>query len=285
VIDDCNGFWVATATNELELGANPGFELSGDDVGLYVGFDQALDHSDRSLRFGGYLGLLHANYWTSGVNSTDLPGVGESEIDMDTPVAGLYFSNQWANGAYADIVLSGQRPRAYVRTADGFNERLVGNSLTMSARIGWRHELQGGWMLEPHMQIDASQVHWQDTVDAGGRALVIDDDLTNTARAGVRVERTFKTAGGTSIRPWATLAVQDTYGEGDTGLEVIGAGANATPQLFPNHDRGLAASLDVGVEAKLSNRLSLFGVVSLGQDLDGTDYEHRAANAGIRMRW
>ena len=135
------------------------------------------------------------------------------------------------------------------------------------------------------MQIDASQVHWQDTVDAGARALVIDDDLTNTARAGLRVEKTFKTAGGTSIRPWATLAVQDTYGEKGTGLEVIGTGANATPQLFPNHDRDLAASLDVGVEAKLNNRLSLFGVVSLGQDLDGTDYEHRAANAGIRMRW
>ncbi|HWU69993.1 MAG TPA: autotransporter outer membrane beta-barrel domain-containing protein, partial [Pseudoxanthomonas sp.] len=285
VIDDCHGFWVATATNEIELGANPGFELSGDDVGLYMGFDQAVDRSDRILRFGGYLGLLRANYWTSGVNSTDLPGIGESEIDMDAPVGGLYFSNQWANGAYADVILSGQRPSAHVRTADGFNERLVGNSLTLSARAGWRYALQGGWTLEPQMQIDASQVHWQDTIDAGGRSLVIDDDVTSTARAGLRVEKAFKTAGGASIRPWATLAVQDTFGEKATGLEVTGTGPNATPQLFPNHDRGLAASLDMGVEAKLNEKVSLFGVISVGEDLEGTDYEHRAANAGVRVRW
>ncbi|GAB2492553.1 hypothetical protein GCM10027084_01410 [Pseudoxanthomonas sangjuensis] len=285
LVDDCNGFWVAAATNELELGANPGFELSGDDVGLYVGFDQALDRNDRVLRFGGYLGLLHANYWTSGVNSTDLPGVGESEIDMDTPVAGLYFSNRWANGAYVDVVWSGQRPRAYVRTADGFHERLVGNSLTLSTRAGWRYALQGGWVLEPQVQVEASQVHWQDTVDAAGRSLAIDDDVVSSARAGLRVEKAFETAGGASIRPWAMLAVQDAFGENATSLQVTTAGPNATPQLFPNHDRGLATSLDVGVEATLNKKVSLFGVVSLGQDLEGTDYEHRAANAGIRVRW
>ena len=135
------------------------------------------------------------------------------------------------------------------------------------------------------MQIDASQQHWQDTVDAGGRSLVIDDDVTSTARAGLRVEKAFKTAGGASIRPWATLAVQDTFGEKATGLEVTGTGPNATPQLFPNHDRGLAASLDMGVEAKLNEKVSLFGVISVGEDLEGTDYEHRAANAGVRVRW
>src|SRR5690606_18928750 len=41
LVDDCNGAWVAATGTEVELGADPGFEVSGDDTGLYVGIDGA----------------------------------------------------------------------------------------------------------------------------------------------------------------------------------------------------------------------------------------------------
>ena len=43
--------------------------------------------------------------------------------------------------------------------------------------------------------------------------------------------------------------------------------------------------LNVGVEAKLGNRVSVFGVLSIGQEMEGTDVEQRAANVGVRARW
>ncbi|MDR0184266.1 autotransporter outer membrane beta-barrel domain-containing protein [Lysobacter arvi] len=172
-----------------------------------------------------------------------------------------------------------------MRTADGFDERLVGNSLTLNTRAGWSHGLSNGWTLEPQVQVIATQVHWQDTVDGAGRELAIEDDTVTTARAGLRVEKAFDTAGGSSLRPWATLAVENTFGENVTSVEVTATGPNATAQWLPNHDRGMAATLDVGMEATISEKVSVFGVVSLGQDLDGTDYEHRAANLGVCVRW
>lgn len=66
VIDDCSGVWVAATASELELGANPGFAVSGDDVGMYVGVDGDLERDNRTMRAGGYLGCTHGVYWANG---------------------------------------------------------------------------------------------------------------------------------------------------------------------------------------------------------------------------
>jgi hypothetical protein len=39
------------------------------------------------------------------------------------------------------------------------------------------------------------------------------------------------------------------------------------------------------VEAGVNEHFSLFGVISIGQDIDGSDLEQRSANLGLRMRW
>ncbi len=285
LIGDCEGAWVAATASELELGANPGFAASGDDVGLYVGFDGDLERDTRTLRVGGYLGYAQGVYWASGANSTDLQGMGPARVDIDTPVVGVYANTQWHNGNYLDVVLSGHRPNADIRTADGFTQHVTGNYLTVSARAGRSVRLDHGWTLEPQLQLTASQMHWQDTVDAAGRELLIDDDLVGTARAGVRVEKAFTTAGGATITPWMTLAVQNVIGEKETGMTLSQPGSTDPALAFPNHDLGTSASLDVGVEAKLGNRISVFGVLSIGQEMEGTDVEQRAANVGVRARW
>ena len=62
-------------------------------------------------------------------------------------------------------------------------------------------------------------------------------------------------------------------------------GVVTSTQAFPNHDLGASATLDMGVEATVSERVSLFGVLSVGTELDGSDYEQREANLGVRVRW
>jgi fibronectin-binding autotransporter adhesin len=113
----------------------------------------------------------------------------------------------------------------------------------------------------------------------------MDDDLLSTARVAVRAEKLFETAGGTKVRPWATLGVQDTLGEKDDALVVLPPGPTAQAQAFPNHELGLMATLDIGVEAELNESVSLFGVLSYGESLDGSEAEQRQANLGVRIRW
>lgn len=282
-VDDCRGVWIATAATEVELGADPGFEVTGDDTGLYIGVDGAIDRETSVLRGGAYLGYMHSVYWATGVNSSAVAGMGPARIDLDAPIVGLYGTSEWDSGDYVDLILTGQRPRAEVRTADGFADRIDADTLTLSARYGHRYRLDNGWMLEPQLQLSGSRVRWDDKTDAAGRQLAFDDDLVASARAALRVEKTIATAGGAQIRPWATLAVQNALGGKDNGLRVAQSGV--APSAFPGHDLGTSANLDIGVEAAVDRNVSFFGVISIGQDLQGSDYEQRGLNLGMRVRW
>lgn len=282
IIDDCRGFWAAATASELELGANPGFEVSGDDVGLYIGADSAFDRPGRTLRGGFYLGYRHGNYWTTGANSTGLPGIGQANVDLDTVVGGMYMSHDWTSGTYLNLVLSGQRPRAYINAEDSFSQRVTGNSLTLSSRVGHRFSFGDGWTVEPQLQLAASAVGWAGFVDEAGKEVAFDDDVIGTARAAVRFEKRIVGDSGATWRPWATVGVQSVVGDKDGSMGLAQAGAL---QGLPSHDLGTSATLDVGLEATLNQRVSLFGALSVGNELEGTDHEQREANLGVRVRW
>jgi fibronectin-binding autotransporter adhesin len=284
--NDCHGLWMAVTASGQDLGANPGIEASGADLGLFAGIDRAGWESDRlSTRAGAYVGVTHGNYWTTGANSTALQGVGEAGIRMDTPVVGLYGSLAWAGGTHVDVVMNSQRSRARVHTGDAFSENLDGNSQTLSVRAGHRWRLDGGWVLEPQVELSASRVNWDDKVDAAGRQLQFNNSWVSTARTGLRVEKRFETTGGVVIRPWLSLMVLRTFDQQASGLKVAQAGATSAGQVLPNQDLGTRASLDAGIEASLGANVRLFGVLSAGRDLRGSDYSRRAANVGIRVRW
>ncbi|MGJ7901783.1 autotransporter-associated beta strand repeat-containing protein [Lysobacter sp. 1R34A] len=283
---DCHGFWVAATGSELETGANPGFAFSGDTLGLYVGVDAQLqDRETRTLRGGVFVAFQHGNYWASGANSTDLQGIGEANVRVDTPMVGMYGSVSWKRGTYLDMTLVGQLPEATIAVADGFKEKIGGNSLTASAQLGHRFHLSNGWTVEPQVNLSASAMQWEDELDSGGKQLAMDDDLLGTARVAVRADRLFETASGAQIRPWATLGVQDTVGEKENALVVMPPTAAGEAQAFPNHELGVMATVDVGVEAELGESVSLFGVLSYGESLDGSDARQRQANLGVRVRW
>jgi len=63
------------------------------------------------------------------------------------------------------------------------------------------------------------------------------------------------------------------------------AQSGVAPSAFPGHDLGTSANLDVGLEAAVDRNVAFFGVISIGQDLEGSDYEQRGLNLGMRVRW
>ncbi|HZX76841.1 autotransporter-associated beta strand repeat-containing protein [Lysobacter sp.] len=285
LVDDCHGFWLAATAGELEMDADPGFEFSGDSVGLYAGVDAMLrDTGARTFRGGLFLGYQHGNYWTTGANSTDLPGMGQSNVRVEASTGGMYASTTWSSGAYVDLSLIGQVSRADVRADDGFSQTITGNGLTLNARVGHSYRVASGWVLEPQLQLGAIASNWGDMVDTSGKPLAIDDDTFGIARAALRMEKTYMTAKGGSVRPWATLGVQNTFGESDDALE-IGLPGPAGAQAFPAHDVGTAATVDLGMEARLGEGISLFGVGSYGRSVSGSGQEQRAVNLGVRVRW
>lgn len=154
-----------------------------------------------------------------------------------------------------------------------------------SLRGGREFALGNGWSIEPQVELKVVAVQWGDFVDAGGKQVTFDDDVLGRARVGARLEKLHVAGNGARVRYWTTLGLQDTFGEKDELVGIGAEGAQNPAMLLPNHQLGLTATLDIGVEAELRNNVSLFGVLSLDQDVNGSDFEQRGANLGLRVRW
>lgn len=116
--------------------------------------------------------------------------------------------------------------------------------------------------------------------------LDLQDDVLETVRTAVRVEKTIKTDGGSIVRPWVAVGLQDTLGENSTTLEVAVPGAGGASQSFPGHDLGLSSTLDLGLEAQVTPDLKVFGTASvIGASLGGSTVDQQQATIGVRWTW
>lgn len=283
----CEGLWLAATGSHLEMDSNPGVEFDGNSTGLYGGYDHLfVDEYAYRLRGGVFIGQQRGNYSTTGQGSPGLMSVGRSSVDMDAVAFGAYGSMDWQGGSYADVSLSALLPDAQVRASDGFKEQLHGDILSLSGQVGHRYPLSAGWMLEPQLQASAIHMRWDDKTDSSGKQLNIKDDVLGSVRAAVRVEKTIKTDGGATLRPWLAVGLQDTLGENSTNLVVTLPGADGAQQSFSGHDLGLNATLDVGLEAQVAKDLRVFGTASvIGANLGGSDVSQQQVSIGVRWTW
>ncbi|MGR4867942.1 autotransporter-associated beta strand repeat-containing protein [Variovorax sp. LARHSF232] len=284
---ECTGFWMAATYSDMKMGANPGFGFSGQNRGLYAGVDQLLeDHATRTWRGGVFVGFQDGDYGTSGANSTGLQVPGKAKVSINAPTFGGYGSMTWRSGTYVDVTATGQMAtKAKITTADGYEQSIRSGSMAMNARLGHRFKPGDGWTVEPQLQLGVSWMAGDHLQDASGKQLTIEDAVLRTTRVAVRMEKVFEAAGGARIRPWATLGLQDTLGEKQSSVYVGAAGSGAAPLGFPNHDLGRTATLDIGVEAELNKSVNLFVVGSYDKSVDGSKFEQRQANLGVRIKW
>ncbi|WP_082306272.1 autotransporter-associated beta strand repeat-containing protein [Pseudomonas kilonensis] len=281
----CEGLWLATIGSHMSMESNPGFEFDGNSTGLYAGYDHLfVDEQAYRMRGGLFIGQQQGNYSTTGESSTGLVSAGRSNVDMEALAFGAYGSLDWQSGTYADLSLTVLLPDAHVRSADGFSEQIRGDILSLSGQVGHRYPLSNGWVVEPQFQASAIHMRWDDKTDSSGKQLNIKDDVLGLVRTAVRVEKTVKTDGGATLKPWLAVGLQDTLGENSTNLEVTLPGG--TRQNFSGHDLGLSATLDVGLEAQVTQNLRVFGTASvIGANLGGSDVSQQQVSVGVRWSW
>ncbi|WPN36583.1 autotransporter-associated beta strand repeat-containing protein [Pseudomonas sp. P8_139] len=281
----CEGLWLATIGSHLSMESNPGFEFDGNSTGLYAGYDHLfVNEQAYRMRGGLFIGQQRGNYSTTGESSTGQVSVGRSNVDMDALAFGAYGSLDWQSGTYVDLSLTALLPDAHIRSSDGFREQVHGDILSLSGQVGHRYPLSNGWVVEPQFQASAIHMRWDDKTDSSGKQLNIKDDVLGLVRTAVRVEKTIKTDGGATLKPWLAAGLQDTLGENSTNLEVTLPGG--TRQNFSGHDLGLNATLDVGLEAQVTQDLRVFGTASvIGVNLGGSDVSQQQVTVGVRWSW
>jgi len=230
-----------------------------------------------------FIGLQRGDYWTTGETSAPIPAVAQANVRTETHAFGGYGTFNADNGWHVDGTAIGQLNEGTVTAPDGFSQDVVGESLGLHVRAGRAFTTTNGWRFDPQLTLGAIGLRWRDLVDASGKQLVLADDVVGTARAELRAERGFDTAGGTHWQPWVVVGLEDTFGENTDALSVMQPGGSSRP--FANHASGLAATLDLGVELRTSAKLSWFGSVAWGHALQGTDMDRGQATLGARLQW
>jgi hypothetical protein len=78
------------------------------------------------------------------------------------------------------------------------------------------------------------------------------------------------------------LGVADTMHEESVAARVTTPGKT---YAFANHDLGLRATLDLGIEAETRNGMAAYLALRYGESLEGTEIEDRGAELGVRWTW
>jgi len=275
----CRGAWMATFGGELDVAANPGAAFRGNTHGMLAGSDRVFpSESDTTVRAGAYAGVVRGDHSSSGANVTDRVAVAPARMRSTSPVLGMYAGRTSAGGGFVDAHVTATRVSAKVHVADGFADTHAGSLFAMRLQAGRRFD-SGDWSLEPQVELGVAARQWRDKVDAGGRHVAYVDDAVGTARIGLRLERTTQAG----VRPWATVAVGDTLGEATDALRLHAP--DGAVFAMPGHDLGLAATVDLGVEARVGEGLDLYGTMSAGERLRGSHVSQRQATLGVRWHW
>jgi len=151
-----------------------------------------------------------------------------------------------------------------------------GTAVTGSVEGGFPITLGGAFVIEPQAQIIWQNLSLNDFND-GVSSVSFNNGNTYTGRVGVRVQRTFSSAGMT-WQPYARVSVLRAFGEGDSttfgGTTVIPGGVGQT-----------AGQFNVGLIAQVTRSGSAFVTASYLTNLGGSHQRTIGGNAGVRWKW
>jgi fibronectin-binding autotransporter adhesin len=278
VPDACRGAWVAAIGGAITVGADPGVAFDGSMHGMLAGADRVFpSRPGTTFRAGLYGGVLQGRHATSGHTSAPHLPSGRAQLRSSLPTVGAHATRAWDDGRFVAGTLAAQRPETDVHAADGHRDRVLGNALALRAQAGWRRA-GARWFVEPHADVALAARHWRDRHDAGGRDVLMRDDVVTTARTGLGFG-----AAASTWRPWGRVAVEETFGLARDAVRVLGQDGGFV--ALPAHRPGLRAEAAAGEEADLRTGLRLFGAVSRVHGLAGSTWTERAAHAGVRWHW
>jgi outer membrane autotransporter protein len=267
--------WGGHSVSSQDGAANP--EFDGSIFGAQVGHDLYSDVSASGHRnhYGLFVGFARAVGDVDGF-ALGFPNVDVGHLAVNAYSLGGYWTHVGPSGWYTDAVLMGSSITVDPLSSQATGAGTHGTAVTGSVEGGFPITLGGAFVIEPQAQIIWQNLSLNDFND-GVSSVSFNNGNTYTSRAGVRVQRTFSSAGMT-WQPYARVSVLRTFGEGDSttfgGTTVIPGGVGQT-----------AGQFNVGLVAQVTRSGSAFVTASYLTNLGGSHQRTIGGNAGVRWKW
>lgn len=269
------------------LGSNG--ERKGDALGIYGRNGPSYDHKTTALQLGGdfYQGRndngtrTHAGvYVATGQTTGDVQhvnGTRAGSAKLDVTSLGLYWSVLGEQGGYVDFVAQGSHYGVKATSTRMPTVKTSGSGYDVSVEGGWPFALGGAWTLEPQVQARLQQAELGSGADLAGRVNYGDVDSL-VGRAGLKLGYT-----SGRIAAWARLDLLNEFkGRSTTTVSSL---AGLYGVGFDSSVHGRSAALTVGVDAKLTQAVSLYGSASYRRALGDSRGHAWGAQAGVKVAW
>jgi len=268
--------------------ANDG-ERKGDARGIYGPNGPAYDHQTAALQLGGDFyqgrtaegGRNHAGaYFATGQTTGDVThfnGAAAGSAKLDVNSLGLYWTHQNAQGAYLDAVAQGSHYGIAANSTRMPGMKSSGHGADLSLEGGMPFHLGGAWALEPQLQLRRQVADLGSGADLAGRIDYGDVDSL-VGRAGLKLGYTTPALAG-----WARLDVLNEFrGRSTTTVSSL-AGLNGVD--FDSSVHGTSAALSAGVDAPLTQNVSLYGAAQYLQAFGESQGHAWGGEVGVKMAW
>ncbi|MBS0430774.1 MAG: autotransporter outer membrane beta-barrel domain-containing protein [Proteobacteria bacterium] len=264
-------------------------ERRGNAMGIYGRHGPSYDHKTAALQLGGdfYQGRndngtrTHAGvYVATGQTTGDVQhfnGTRAGSAKLDVTSLGLYWSVLGEQGGYVDFVAQGSHYGVKATSTRMPAVKTSGSGYDVSVEGGWPFALGGAWTLEPQVQVRLQQADLGSGMDLAGRMNYGDVDSL-VGRAGLKLGY----ASG-RMAAWARLDLLNEFrGRSTTTVSSL---AGLYGVGFDSSVHGRSAALTVGVDAKLTQAVSIYGSASYRRALGDSRGHAWGAQAGVKVAW
>ncbi|MDQ8049624.1 autotransporter outer membrane beta-barrel domain-containing protein [Luteibacter sp.] len=197
---------------------------------------------------------------------------GYSRTKFDTNSVAMFVTWQHVSGFYIDAIAQGDRHVGDVDTARSKGTaRIRGSGWNGSLEAGYPFKFDGGWELEPQLQLTRQHIALRDQTDTDGATTRFNDLSQTIGRAGVRFDRTWVTDSGSKATPYAR--VNYIKGWGGSSSVNVGAEGYDISQQFAGGAFGRMVEVGLGGTYAWTNRISLYGEA---------DWQKKLGDAGTR---
>jgi len=255
--------------------------------GVQAGVDMWQGQSDS---FGGYLAYSRANVDVRGLVTND-QATGyvrqrTGTINLKANSVGAYWTHRGPTGWYLDGVAQATTYRGTASTPYA-HLNLPGTGFIASLEFGYPIGLPmlgQSFVLEPQLQAIYQYVNFSPRNDELG-PVALGSTHGNTERAGLRGTWQLTGHNGQLWTPYVGLDLRRDWGARSKTVFGTSGGDYSAMPMVPQATR---ASLDGGLTAQLSPRLSLYGAAGYEHDLGHSDNARRRgfdAHLGLRYAW
>ena len=277
------------------LGAEPFVRVMGGDYTYstdrsFKQFGYDYDVDTRAVQVGANIFALDSDAsalragiaYTHGTTSLDPKAVdGHSHARFYGNSIAMFVTWQRANGFYVDVVASGDRQQGDVDTARTKSvARVQASGWTGSVETGYPWRFDGGWELEPQLQLSRQNISVRDQVDIDGVTTHYQPFEQTIGRVGVRFDRTWVSDSGRKATPYVRVDYIRGWG-GSTKLDVGAEGLDVTQQ-FTGGSFGRMGEIGFGGTVGWANRLSIYGEADWQKNLGDAGARGWGLNLGAR---